>query len=955
MTRAKEIFLDALERPAPERQRYISLAAGDDARLRDLALGLLHAHDRAAGFMAEPTADSARPGGPAWTERPGARIGRYTIERVLGEGGFGTVYLASQTVPFERHVALKVVKPGVSSREIIHRFEAERQALAVMDHPGIAKVYDAGASEQGHPYFAMEHVEGSPITEFCDRNGLPIESRLELFERVCLAVQHAHHKGVVHRDLKPSNVLVTMIDGQPHPKVIDFGIAKAIGPQFADQTAITRASEFLGTPQYMAPEQAGMDGGDIDTRADVYSLGVILYELLAGRPPFDGARFAGIGYSQLIRILREEEPPRPSVRVGRLEDEAEPVAAARATEPARLVRVLSEDLDWIVMRALEKDRARRYPTASALAADVRRFLRNEPVEAGPPTAGYRFSKFARRHRAAITAGGCVAAALLAGLVLAVIGLVEARAQQRAAAASLAEAETVTTFLADLLASADPGRLGRDVLVVDVLDRAASNLDTAFADRPRTEIRVRDTIGRTYLQLGRYEPAERHARRAHTLAQRHLARTDPLRLQATLALGQALLRQDKRHEAGLVIGEALEVASLQEDSRGPNTLRGKMLLGELHELGGDLKAAEAALGEALDGRRCTLGSEHPETLVSMADLASNYMAQGRVDEALPLCETVLEVRRRIFGDDHPDTLSAMNNLAEVHLHRRGPAEAEALWREALAGYERVVGPEHPDTLIVRNNLANACAYLDRYDECESLLARNLEIQRRVLGPEHRHTLTTMHNLAAINGYLGRREKEYALKLEVYELRRHAYGPDHPDTLSSEKSLAGYFHALGRHEDAIPLLEHVTRIYRETLAPEDARRIDSIFMLAESYVETGRLADARPLVLERQAGKKINADRPDATLGELRTYAEDLLACVPEDLRRPADALPYLQRAHALTDGQNVDILEGLALALERTGDAAAALAAIERALPLAPPDSEIAARLRDALARLRPPE
>ncbi|MCA9285882.1 MAG: protein kinase [Phycisphaerales bacterium] len=413
---AKDILLDAIEHQETDRAAFLDRACAGDAALRRQVDEMLRAHRDASAFMGHPTvgAPVALPGGEA---ECGERIGPYRLLRMLGEGGFGTVFLAEQEHPVRRLVALKILKAGMDSAQIVARFEAERQALALMEHPGIARIHDAGATAQGRPYFVMEYVDGDPITAYCDDRRLTVRERLEVFHAVCLAVQHAHQKGVVHRDLKPTNVLVADLDGRPAPKVIDFGIAKAIAVELSEHSVQTLAAQLLGTPEYMAPEQAAIGGQDVDTRADVYSLGVLLYELLVGTAPFDRSRLKGLGLSELEHFIRHEVPPRPSSRVASMDREADAVAAARRVDPARLRRQLRDDLDWIVMRAVEKDRSRRYPAVTALADDVQRHLEHKPVDAGPPGTLYRIGKFWQRHRVVATATALVALALVVTVVV----------------------------------------------------------------------------------------------------------------------------------------------------------------------------------------------------------------------------------------------------------------------------------------------------------------------------------------------------------------------------------------------------------------------------------------------------------------------------------------------------------------------------------------------------------
>jgi serine/threonine protein kinase/Flp pilus assembly protein TadD len=401
------IFLQALEIPsATERAAYLDQACGADYQLREAVEALLGAHDRSGDLLDLPEKAVATIDEPL-TVRPGTVVGPYKLLEQIGEGGFGVVFLAEQQQPLRRKVALKVIKPGMDSRQIIARFEAERQALALMDHPNIARVLDAGATDAGRPYFVMELVEGIPLTQFCDDHRLTLRERLGLFTHVCRAVQHAHHKGVIHRDLKPSNVLVTLHDGAPVPKVIDFGIAKAVGQQLTDKTLVTGFAQLVGTPLYMSPEQAGLSALDVDTRSDVYALGVLLYELLTGSTPFEKERLRKAAYDEVLQIIREEEAPKPSTRISTLGQAAPTVAEQRRVDPKRLGRLLRGELDWIVLMALEKDRARRYATAQELADDLRRYLDHEPILARPPTPVYRARKWARRHRAVVWAASAM--------------------------------------------------------------------------------------------------------------------------------------------------------------------------------------------------------------------------------------------------------------------------------------------------------------------------------------------------------------------------------------------------------------------------------------------------------------------------------------------------------------------------------------------------------------------
>jgi serine/threonine-protein kinase len=482
VNRDDEIFGEAIDLPAADRAAFLDRACAGDAALRARVAALLTGHEAADDFLQDSPVE--RPAALP-EEKPGDVLGRYTLLKKIGEGGCGVVYLAEQNAPVRRRVALKIIKLGMDTREVITRFEGERQALAMMDHPDIARVFDAGSTDTGRPFFVMEFVDGVPITKFCDDHGLTMPARLWLFARVCLALQHAHQKGIIHRDLKPSNILVALHEGEPAPKVIDFGIAKATFGRLTEATLVTGFDQFIGTPAYMSPEQAELRDLDIDTRSDVYSLGVLLYELLTGRPPYDPQSLVRAGLAEIRRIIREVDPPRPSTRVATLPGaDRDTVARLRGAAPTKLSSALSGDLDWIVMRCLEKDRDRRYNTASELADDVRRHLRFEPVIARPPSAGYRAQKFLARHRLACASAAAVAAALIIGTVVSVRQAVLATRAGRAETVARADAQRRQEQAEDVLAFMlgdfrdDLKKVGQLALLEKVGHKAQTYFDVA---------------------------------------------------------------------------------------------------------------------------------------------------------------------------------------------------------------------------------------------------------------------------------------------------------------------------------------------------------------------------------------------------------------------------------------------------------------------------------------------
>jgi tetratricopeptide (TPR) repeat protein len=807
--RAEQVFFTASSLSSQaERAAYLREAcAGDPALLREVE-ARLQAREQTrtpaalTGDSSETATVAVGSPGPR-TEQPGDRIGRYKLLQQIGEGGCGVVYMAEQEEPVRRRVALKIIKLGMDTRRVVARFEAERQALALMDHPHIAKVLDAGATDSGRPFFVMELVRGVRITEYCDQQKLGTRERLELFMLLCQAIQHAHQKGVIHRDIKPSNVLVALHDGKALPMVIDFGIAKATQQQLTDKTLFTEYHQLIGTPAYMSPEQAEAGGLDIDTRSDIYSLGVLLYELLTGRTPFDPEQWREGGLQEFRRHMREEEPPRPSTRLSTMTDgDLTSVARHRHAEPQRLTSQVRGELDWIVMKSIEKDRARRYESASALAEDIQRFLRHEPVSAAAPGAWYRFKKFARRHQGALAASGAIAALLVAGVVVSAWQAARATRARRAADHAARKSEQVAAFLTDMLQSVGPAvALGRDTrLLLEVVDKAAARVGRDLKDQPEVEAELRDTIGRTYYDLG------------------DLAKAEPM-LREALRLGKAAFRPDSPRTAGILNNLATTL-----------------------QAAGNLKEAEALQREALAIYRQRYGGTNDLTATALNNLAGVLWAAQQLPDAEALYRQALGLYRELLGPTNAPVATVLNNLGSVLQARGDLVQAEQLYRNALVIRQQLHPEPHPDVMNSLNNLGNALFAGGDTDGARTQLDAGVAMSRALYPEAHPQAASARYNLANVLLAGGDLDGAESRHREALAMRQKLFGESHADVAGSLHGVARVMQARGDVEGAEPLLRKALAIDHERLGEPHPQSLACRRALAQSLARRGRWREA-----------------------------------------------------------------------------------------------------------------
>ena len=695
----------------------------------------------------------------------------------------GHVWLAEQSAPVKRLVALKIIKALRYDTSALARFDLERQALAIMDHPAIAKVFDAGSTAEAQPYFVMEYVPGVPITQYCDEKRLSASERLLIFTRVCEGVQHAHQKAIIHRDLKPTNILVVEVDGKPLPRIIDFGLAKAISQQPPGGTLVTRAGGLVGTPGYMSPEQMDPLVADVDTRTDVYSLGVVLYELLTGAVALDAQQWESKPFHEVLRQVQEEEPTSPSTRLSN-DPAAAAVAEKRSTDPRQLANTLRGDLDWITLKALDRDRARRYGTPAELAADLGRYLRNEPVIARPASVAYRTKKYIQRHRFG------VAAATAAALLLIAFGVMQA-IELRRIKRERDRADRVTKFMTGMFKVSNPSEArGNAVTAREILDRSSKDIETGLRKDPELQAQLMETMAQTYAGLGLY--------------------------------GRA---QDLVEHA-----QAIQNSMFGERNR--ETLASESYLAQLLRAQGHLPEAEKVLQNTIAAQRQVLGPNDPDTLASMDRLGYVYANEARHTDAEKLFRQTLNAERKVLGPDDPQTLSTLNELAEILTPQGRYKDADQIYGELIAAQKRTLGPDHPATLLSMSHAAENLEEEGRFPEAEKMYSDVIAAQRRVLGPEHPQTLRAMMMLAVTMMKEGHYAEADKLQSQIIEIKTRVLGPTHTSTLQSMEMEALGLSREGRYADSEKMFRDVIETAEKTNQPATVAEAWYNFACAEA---------------------------------------------------------------------------------------------------------------------------
>jgi len=862
-------------------------------------------------------------------EKPGDRIGRYKLLQKIGHGGCGVVYMAEQNEPIHRRVALKVIKLGMDTKQVVARFEAERQALALMDHPNIAKVLDAGATETGRPYFVMELVGGIRITDYCDQHQLTTRQRLDLFIQVCKAIQHAHQKGIIHRDIKPSNVLVAEQDGVATPKVIDFGIAKATQGRLTDQTLFTAFEQFLGTPAYMSPEQTQLGSLDVDTRSDIYGLGVLLYELLTGKTPFDTKELMAAGLDEMRRTIREVEPVKPSTRLtqelqrlgsaraSRVESDAPSDSrssnqpsreesqsnevSVEATKTARGARALPKsalrtphsaidrDLDWIVMKCLEKDRARRYETANGLATDIERHLQSEPVVAGPPSNLYRFQKAIRRNKTAFTLAAAVAVVLVAGVVASTWQALRATRAERASTREAAKSQQLAGLLGEMFKGVGPSvALGQDTtLLRGILDKAAKRLSAQLTNQPQAELEFREVLAKAYFELSLYKEAQETLQGSLKLARATFGNES---VEVASALGNLGLVEWGLGEFDKAAASEREALRIQRSLSDTDDL---VSAGILNNLGmvlegqGRFAQAEESYREALAIHRKFSSGQTPEAATLLYNLGNALGGQHKFEAAETTLKNALELRRKLFGNAHPEVAMVLNSLATVMGKQGRLADAEEMLRELVEMQRKFLGNEHRYIALALYNLASCLREEGKLDEAEQRFKEALEMVRKLFGDSHIDVASSLFGLADLLGSVGRFAEAESMFYEALPMFQQALGTNHPQVVATRELLITALQHQGKSVQAEALCQEQITSLRSNPGTDTRKLGDALWQLTSTLFVQGKSSET-----ERAARECLTCYEAIAPDDWPAFNARSLLGAALFDQQKYADAEPYL---------------------------------------------------------------
>ena len=823
--------------------------------------------------------------------------GRYVLQTKIGEGGMGEVWAAKQTAPIKRKVALKLIKRGMDSGAVLARFEQERQALAMMDHPNIAKVLDGGMTETGQPFFVMELVNGLPLTTFADQSKLTTNERLELFVPICQAVQHAHQKGIIHRDLKPANILVTQIDGRPVPKVIDFGVAKATGGSLTEHSVETQFGAVVGTLEYMSPEQAGFSGIDIDTRADIYSLGIVLYELLTGLRPIDKSRLREAGLAEMIRIIKEEDPSRPSTRLSTNES-LPSLAAVRQIAPRKLTALLKGELDWVVMRCLEKSRERRYDTAIGLAGDIQRFLAGEAVEARPASTGYRLSKFIRRNRGTVIASSLILTALILGVTGTTWGWLESRKQAERARIEALTQSAISAFLRDdILAQASAATQSEsliqpdpDLKVKTALDRASIGINDRFTDQPLVAAALHRTIGRAYSDLGEFSLGQSHLERSLKIYRERKGSGDDNALQVQQDIGSVYLSLEKLDQAEKLLGEALE-RHRKSGGLTREGLRAAMRLAHCYGLqgrmNGDAKKRDLSKQlyiETHASQNSMFGENDLDVNLTLFSLGTLYQQESIAKDdpsLLDLAESTVQKSLDALDwlpDTHPDKLNIRYSLALIASGKRQYDRALNIQEQVLAGCIRTFGEVNPNTMRAMDSLATSYMLINKVDEAEEFHLKSLAARRHMYGDDHSMTEHALFSIGNFYNNAGHVEKAEPYYLERMLRNRRVLGPDAINTHLAGRDLALIYVSLGRAEEAEKLLAQAITCFESQFDKNNPIVLLTREYQADALTILGRLDEALAIYLNgvKQMRTQANPD-PVSLASSLATLGASQMLC------------------------------------------------------------------------------